>query len=228
MFDFNLTDELKSIIEKLAKKDKKRAEIINKKIKQIINSDSASIQHYKNLRHDLKEFKSVHVDSSFVLIFKVDIKNFSIRGSELPKAVIADFLKPSPKYNIARARFMILISTLILFKIIFAFIGPKLAGKNTAAEYISDRLEIPFYTISDTLKEMAALRNLPQTRDNLIILGNELATEKGEEYLSKEILEKIRYAGIIVGMRQLGQIQYLKENSNLVLISIDASPKSRL
>ena len=73
MFYFNLTDELKSIIEKLAKKDKKRAEIINKKIKQIINSDSASIQHYKNLRHDLKEFKSVHVDSSFVLIFKVDI-----------------------------------------------------------------------------------------------------------------------------------------------------------
>ncbi len=77
MFDFNLTDELKSIIEKLAKKDKKRSEIINKKIKQIINSDSASIQHYKNLRQDLKEFKAVHIDSSFVLVFRVDIaKNF--------------------------------------------------------------------------------------------------------------------------------------------------------
>src|SRR3989344_1494842 len=90
-------------------------------------------------------------------------------------------------------------------KKIIGIIGPKLAGKNTAAEYILDRLEIPFYTISDTLKEMAALRNLPQTRDNLIILGNELATEKGEEYLSKEILEKIRYAGIIVGMRQISK-----------------------
>ena len=77
MFNFNLTDELKAIIEKLAKKDKKRADIINKKIKQIINSDSASIQHYKNLRHDLKEFKGVHIDSSFVLVFKVDTaKNF--------------------------------------------------------------------------------------------------------------------------------------------------------
>ena len=77
MFNFDLTDELKSIIEKLAKKDKKRAEIINKKIRQIINSDFVSIQHYKNLRHDLKEFKAVHIDSSFVLVFKVDIaKNF--------------------------------------------------------------------------------------------------------------------------------------------------------
>ena len=75
MFDFNLTDELKLIIEKLAKKDKKRTEIINKKIKQIINSDSTSIQHYKNLRHDLKDFKRVHIDSSFVLVFKVDIPN---------------------------------------------------------------------------------------------------------------------------------------------------------
>lgn len=77
MFDFNLTDELKSIIEKLSKKDTKRVKIITKKIEQIINSDNISIQHYKNLRYDLKEFKGVHIDSSFVLVFKVDMqKNF--------------------------------------------------------------------------------------------------------------------------------------------------------
>lgn len=75
MFDFNLSDDLKFIIKKLAKKDKKRVEIINKKIKEIINRDKESIQHYKNLRHDLKDFKSVHIDSSFVLVFKVEIQN---------------------------------------------------------------------------------------------------------------------------------------------------------
>lgn len=75
MFNFNLTDELKSIIEKLAKKDRKRVEIINKKIKQIVNSDPVFIDHYKNLKHDLKDFKGVHIDSSFVLIFKIDIQN---------------------------------------------------------------------------------------------------------------------------------------------------------
>jgi len=75
MFNFNLTDELKFIIEKLAKKDKKRVEIINKKIKQVINSDLMSIEHYKNLRYDLKDFKGVHIDSSFVLVFRVDIPN---------------------------------------------------------------------------------------------------------------------------------------------------------
>ena len=75
MFNFNLTDELKSIIEKLVKKDKKRVEIINKKIKQIVGSDSTFVEHYKNLKHDLKDFKRVHIDSSFVLVFKVDIPN---------------------------------------------------------------------------------------------------------------------------------------------------------
>jgi len=75
MFDFNISDELKVIIKKLAKKDKKKVEIINKKIKEIINCDSTSINHYKNLRYDLKEFKRVHIDNSFVLTFKVDLTN---------------------------------------------------------------------------------------------------------------------------------------------------------
>lgn len=75
MFDFNLTDELKLIIKKLVKKDKKKAQIINKKIKEVINSDKDSINHYKNLRHDLKDFKRVHIDRSFVLVFKVDVQN---------------------------------------------------------------------------------------------------------------------------------------------------------
>jgi len=75
MFDFNLSDELKLIIKKLIKKDKQKVEIINKKIKEIINSDNQSIQHYKNLRNDLKDYKRVHIQKSFVLTFKVDITN---------------------------------------------------------------------------------------------------------------------------------------------------------
>lgn len=78
MFNFNLTDELKLIIRKLVKKDKKKAEIINKKIKEVINSDKDSINHYKNLRHDLKDLKRIHIDRSFVLVFKVNIQNNSI------------------------------------------------------------------------------------------------------------------------------------------------------
>ena len=77
MFDFDLSDELRFIIKKLAKKDKKKVEIINRKIKEIISSDSNSIEHYKNLRHGLSDLKRVHIDRSFVLTFKVDkAKNY--------------------------------------------------------------------------------------------------------------------------------------------------------
>jgi YafQ family addiction module toxin component len=75
MFSFNLSDELKLKIRKLLKKDKKKVEMINRKIKEIINCDENSIQHYKNLRYDLKEYKRVHIDKHFVLTFKVDIQN---------------------------------------------------------------------------------------------------------------------------------------------------------
>lgn len=75
MFDFDLSDELKFIIKKLIKKDKKKVEIINKKIKEIANSDLKTINHYKNLKYNMKEFKRIHIDNNFVLTFKVDQQN---------------------------------------------------------------------------------------------------------------------------------------------------------
>ncbi len=77
MFDFDLTDELKAKIRVLVKKDKRKAEIINKKIKEIINNDNDSIDRYKNLRYDLNHLKRVHINQHFVLTFIVDKqKNF--------------------------------------------------------------------------------------------------------------------------------------------------------
>ncbi|MAG38984.1 hypothetical protein CMO90_02745 [Candidatus Woesearchaeota archaeon] len=70
MFDFNLSNEIKLKIRKLLRKDKKKVLIINKKIKEIINSES--VERYKNLRYELKEYKRVHIDKHFVLTFKVE------------------------------------------------------------------------------------------------------------------------------------------------------------
>ena len=77
MFDFALSDELQLKIRKLVDKDKKKVEIINKKIKEILSNTPQTIQRYKNLKYGLKGFQRVHIDRHFVLIFKVDIqKNF--------------------------------------------------------------------------------------------------------------------------------------------------------
>lgn len=73
-FDYDFSTELKNTIEKLRRKDPKRLEILYKKIKQIINSDEITIQHFKNLRHYLSDRKRVHIDKSFVLTFSFDKK----------------------------------------------------------------------------------------------------------------------------------------------------------
>ena len=74
MFDFDITNELKLKIRKLCKKDKRKSEIINKKIKEIIKNTPETIVRYKNLRYDLKNHKRVHIDKHFVLTFKVNNK----------------------------------------------------------------------------------------------------------------------------------------------------------
>lgn len=76
-FDFDLSDELKLVIRKLEKKDKVRVIIFNNKVKEIINNNIKSIDRYKNLRYGFSDYKRVHIDKSFVLIFKVTKeKNF--------------------------------------------------------------------------------------------------------------------------------------------------------
>ena len=68
-YSHNIKPHLKKVLEKLSKKDKSQYEQILKKIEEIINSDS--IDHYKNLRHDMKDCKRVHI-GHFVLVFSFD------------------------------------------------------------------------------------------------------------------------------------------------------------
>jgi len=77
MFKYQLSDKLKDIIQVLNKKARKRSLILAEKIQEIVKNDIKTIERYKNLRHELKDYKRVHIDRHFVLIFKVDKeKNF--------------------------------------------------------------------------------------------------------------------------------------------------------
>lgn len=76
MYQLKRSEKLIKILKKLFKKDKVRYEAILKKIDEIIHCGNPN--HYKNLTYDMKEFKEVHIDSHFVLIFKVDEKNKTI------------------------------------------------------------------------------------------------------------------------------------------------------
>lgn len=63
---------LQKILNKLSKKDKSLYEQVMKKIEEIINSPD--VEHYKNLRYDMKDSKRAHI-GHFVLVFRYDKEN---------------------------------------------------------------------------------------------------------------------------------------------------------
>ncbi len=68
MREFSVEEKLKKLLGKLQKRDKVFYEAVMKKMEEILTC--ADVDHYKNLKSPLQEFKRVHIRSSFVLLFK--------------------------------------------------------------------------------------------------------------------------------------------------------------
>lgn len=68
MHRFKVEEKLKKTLSKMFKKDKVTYEILMKKIEEILLSKE--LNHYKNLRAPLQNFKRVHVRGPFILTFK--------------------------------------------------------------------------------------------------------------------------------------------------------------
>lgn len=80
MHNFKISEHLQNILAKLSKKDKSLHEQVLKKISEVVAS--ANVEHYKNLRYDMKESKRAHI-GHFVLIFQYDKNTDSINFDDL-------------------------------------------------------------------------------------------------------------------------------------------------
>lgn len=68
MYNYEIVPYLQKNLNKLSKKDKNLYGQVLKKIEEVINS--SDVEHYKNLRYDMKDKKRVHI-GHFVLIFQL-------------------------------------------------------------------------------------------------------------------------------------------------------------
>ena len=66
VYDFYVSEHLEKILSKLSKKDKNLYEQILKKIDEVIHC--SDVDHYKNLRYNMKDSKRAHI-GHFILIF---------------------------------------------------------------------------------------------------------------------------------------------------------------
>ena len=75
-YNYKTSKNLDRILEKLLRKDKSTYEQVMKKIEEVINS--SDVEHYKNLRYDMKDSKRVHI-GHFVLIFQFNKQKNEIK-----------------------------------------------------------------------------------------------------------------------------------------------------
>ena len=75
MYKIAFDPYFQAIMDKLKVKDPKGYNNVISKIKQVAITLEYNPNHYKNLKAPLNDYKRVHVNKSFVIIFKVDIKN---------------------------------------------------------------------------------------------------------------------------------------------------------
>lgn len=111
---------------------------------------------------------------------------------------------------------------------IVGIIGPQLAGKATAAQYISECLLVPPFGIQLPLYETARARKVIPTPNCLAELEAELTKEHGENFLPEQLLRRMGRLGIIEGMNKICHIDYLRERARLVLIGVNAYDSVRL
>jgi len=68
MYSLEVRESVDRIFSKLAKKNPKQMQIIDKKIKQVLENP----HHFKPLRAPMQHLRRVHIDKSFVLTYSVD------------------------------------------------------------------------------------------------------------------------------------------------------------
>ena len=111
---------------------------------------------------------------------------------------------------------------------IIGLTGKNGAGKGEAANFLQS-IGFQYYSLSDVVREEVAARGLPVTRDNLVVVANELRNNFGPSVLAKRILQKLKPEQnyVIDSIRNPAEIEALRTRADFTLLAIIADPKTR-
>ena len=73
-YNLEMRDHLYKLFKKMEKKDRQKLEIINKKVREILEDP----HRYKLLKAPMQHMYRVHIGSSFILIFSINEKMKSV------------------------------------------------------------------------------------------------------------------------------------------------------
>lgn len=124
----------------------------------------------------------------------------------------------------------IMLVSLNLSKLIVCLTGMPGAGKSTIANGLKSK-NFEIINMGDAVRDEAKKRNLEPTGQNLGKLMLELREKNGPGAIAELILDKIKNSNsdviVIDGIRSNEEIQVLKKNGTVKLLSIHASTDTR-
>jgi dCMP deaminase len=112
--------------------------------------------------------------------------------------------------------------------VILGLTGKFAAGKGTVAERLM-ALGYRYHSLSDILREELAARGVPEGRDALREIGNEIRQTGGPGVLAKRLVERLGQGGdhIVDSIRNPAEVAELRALPNFALIAVDASADVR-
>jgi dephospho-CoA kinase len=107
---------------------------------------------------------------------------------------------------------------------IIGITGWMAAGKDTVADYLIEKRNFQYISLSDIIRDVLREEGKELTRDNLREKGNELRDKFGPEHLAKKALEKIALHPnldyVVPSIRQSAEVRTLRENPDFVLWAV--------
>ncbi len=113
---------------------------------------------------------------------------------------------------------------------IIGITGTLGAGKGTIVEYLSQTRGFRHFSVRGYLLEEIRRRGMPENRDSMFSLANDLRAANGPSFVTDELYRQALKAGgdcIIESIRTTGEIASLREKGNFILLAIDANPEIR-
>ena len=104
--------------------------------------------------------------------------------------------------------------------------GTNAAGKSTVVRLLEGK-GFATFSLSDVLREEARRRGLPQDRDTLRALGNEIRARDGAGALMREALRRVSRPDLVIdSIRNPAEAEELRRRSALI-IGVDADSRVR-
>jgi len=114
---------------------------------------------------------------------------------------------------------------------IIGITGTLGAGKGTIVDYlVNEKGYHHFSAREDVINKEIERRELPITRDNMVVVANDLRRKYGPSYVAEELFKmakKSRENSVLESLRTEGEINALRRIGNFTMFAVDADQRLR-